>query len=380
MAGAGQRVLGFGCEPVRKNNVGITPPRHTLWSRPTPVANFLEKLYDPEAEYTAEDDVIQLHPPTVQHDQAIAEDPGCIDADLFNFDEHAFCDRTGINPEMMVDDDVIKYSIDQLAQLYRINTFLNDQEVAWQDEDSPHAQLCSLHRPSVTVYQLNPSQDVAGLSPETIANFSTTYLEPAPYSVFICHWGNHYFTVGYNNAIESGEKHLYVTDSNVGEDAEGAVSRKFAAKFHELWNRIDPPPGVQLLTFFKDYLCEQQEDDKSCALYAIHNAHRLVHAATIGGNFEQVGTNKSPFAVELGQLTPQKIRVWRTKLFKAYHEYERQKALRITFADNATIRATPGYHPSHDFIHRFKVIMTPQTRADIGFIGPGGIKVSEYCG
>lgn len=374
----------FGCEPVRKNNVGITPPRHTVWSSPTPVADFLVKLYDPEAEYTAEDDVIQLHPPTVQHDQAVAEDPGCIDADLFNFDEHAFYEPTGMNPEQLMLDIVIDYSIHQLAQLYRINTLTGEGGPVWHDDDSPNAQLCRLYRPSELVHYLHQGQAVAQLSEEDVVYFSMK-LTAAPSSVFICHWGSgnaaHYFTVGYNNATGSSAKHLYVTDSNIGGKKAAAVSRKFVAKFRALWNRIGHAPGVQLIVFYKDYSCEQQEDGKSCGFYAIHNAHRLVHAATIDGNFEQVGTGGSPFAVELGQLTPQKIRVWRAKVFKAYHEYQRQRALRTTFADNATIRTTPGYHPCHDFgSHRFKLTMTPQARAGIGYNGPGGHKLSEYQG
>ena len=58
----------------------------------------------------------------------------------------------------------------------------------------------------------------------------------APRIVFICHWDGHYFTVGYNNATESGEKHLYMTDSfidrNAGPDV--VASRKFATQFREL--------------------------------------------------------------------------------------------------------------------------------------------------
>lgn len=323
MASAGQFVPGFGCEPVRKNNAGITPPRHTVWSPITPVADFLVKLFDHKIEYTAEDDVIQLHPPTVQHDEPIAEDPGCIDAGLFNFDEHTFNQRTGINPQQLMTDVVIDYSVNQLAQLYRINTSPEDEASGWDDEDSPGAQLCSLHKPSETAYTLREGQDVTKISEAEIVYFAMK-LATTPSSVFICHWGSgakaHYFTVGYNNATASGAKHLYVTDSNVSGVKESAVSRAFARQFRALWNRIGHPPGVELYIFFRDYSCEQQEDGKSCGFYAIHNAHRLVHAATIDGNFEQVGRGDSPFAVELGQLTPQKIRVWRAKLFKAFYE------------------------------------------------------------
>lgn len=311
---------GFGCEPVRKNNGGITPPRHTLWSYPSPVADFLVKLYDPGAEYTAADDVIKLHPPTVKHDQAVAEDPGCLDPDLFNFDEHSFCDIAGINPEVMAFDEVINYSVSQLQQLYRINTVQGAEGAGWHDEGSPYGQLCSLHGPdnAVTSHFISSELDAAHFSPAEIAQFSMEYLESLPYSVSICHWANHYFAVGYNNDIKSGDKHLYVLDSIAGGADGESFSRAFAVRFRELWNRVQHPRGVRLRTFFND--CEQQEDGKSCAFYAIHNAHRLVHAATVGGNFEQIGARRSPFAAELGQLTPEKVRVWRTKLFKAYHE------------------------------------------------------------
>lgn len=316
--------LDVGCEPVRKDDVGftITPP-HTNWVRAIPVPYFLRKLYEGR-EYEEGDLVIKLDPPTVSHSSTVAEDPGYIDPNMFDYDETEVPDFYGISEGQTIVDEVLDFLIKELWELYRINNNDTALERApgqapvpkkWFDHDSPNDAIVSLHSPiALHAWTRIPGNPSAEDDAPVIEMLSR-----ATYTVMVVHAGQkaesgHYFCAAFNRLTAT----VYIVDSISTKGKVTGTTSAFVRKLKTVLRKVVPRGEGTNLKFVYPQ-CEQQTDMASCGLYAVHNAHRFVHAACMDGNFEAVGTDPADMST-LPSLTPEYVRAWRLKLAKAFAE------------------------------------------------------------